>query len=66
MLRPRGRQRWGKRYLLRYAAVGAPGDFTEIDEAVELLAETLLSHLAYEEREITEPLSRFGFYAGQI
>jgi hypothetical protein len=43
-----------------------PGDFSEIDEAVDVLAETLLSHLRYEEREITEPLSRLGFYAGQI
>jgi len=43
-----------------------PGDFGDVDEAFEVLADTLLSHLAYEEREITEPLSRFGFYAGQI
>jgi len=41
-------------------------DFSEIDEAVDVLTKTLLSHLAYEEREITEPLSRFGFFAGQI
>src|SRR5260370_21083006 len=33
-----------------------PGDFTEVDEAVQILADALLSHLAYEEREITEPL----------
>lgn len=46
--------------------VKSPGDFSEIDEAVDVLAQTLLSHLAYEEREITEPLSRFGFFAGQI
>jgi hypothetical protein len=43
-----------------------PGDFTQIEEAVETLTDTLVSHLAYEEREITEPLSRFGFYAGQL
>ena len=42
------------------------GDFTEIEEAVDTLADTLGSHLAYEEGEITEPLSRFGFYAGQL
>jgi hypothetical protein len=46
--------------------VQSPGNFAEIDDAVDRLAETLLSHLEYEEREITEPLSRFGFYAGQI
>jgi Hemerythrin HHE cation binding domain len=43
-----------------------PGDFTQIEEAVDTLTDTLVSHLAYEEREITEPLSRFGFYAGQL
>lgn len=43
-----------------------PGDFSEVDETVDVLAETLLSHLGYEEREITEPLSRLGFFAGQI
>jgi hypothetical protein len=46
--------------------VKSPGDYSEVDEAVDLLAESLLSHLGYEEREITEPLSRFGFFAGQI
>ena len=46
--------------------VSHPGDFTEVDEAVDILADVLLSHLAYEEREITEPLSRLGFYPGQI
>jgi hypothetical protein len=46
--------------------VTSPGRFSEIDEAVDLLARTLLSHLAYEEREITEPLSRLGFYSGQL
>ncbi len=40
--------------------------FAEVEEAVETLTQTLLSHLDYEEREITEPLSRFGFYAGQV
>jgi alkanesulfonate monooxygenase SsuD/methylene tetrahydromethanopterin reductase-like flavin-dependent oxidoreductase (luciferase family) len=29
--------------------------------AVDLLTDTLLSHLAYEERELIEPLARFGF-----
>lgn len=46
--------------------VKSPGDYLEVDEAVDVLTEILLSHLRYEEAEITEPLSRFGFYAGQI
>jgi len=46
--------------------VKSPGDFSEVDEAVDVLATSLLSHLGYEEREITESLSRFGFFAGQI
>lgn len=46
--------------------VKSPGDFSDVDAAVDALAETLLSHLRYEEREITEPLSRFGFFAGQL
>jgi hemerythrin-like domain-containing protein len=43
-----------------------PGELDEIEAAVDALTQTLLSHLAYEEREITEPLSRFGFYSGQV
>lgn len=46
--------------------VGSPGDFTELQEAVDLLTDALLSHLAYEEQQIMEPLSRHGFYPGQI
>ena len=30
--------------------------------AVDLLTDTLLSHLSYEERELVEPLARLGFY----
>ena len=29
---------------------------------VDLLTDTLLSHLAYEERELLHPLARHGFY----
>ena len=43
-----------------------PGDFARIDAAVDLLTDALLSHLAYEERELVEPLARHGFFAGQI
>ncbi|MFD2762850.1 LLM class flavin-dependent oxidoreductase [Micromonospora eburnea] len=43
-----------------------PGDFTRLQQAVDVLTDTLLSHLSYEEREIVEPLARHGFYAGQV
>ncbi|GAA1789983.1 LLM class flavin-dependent oxidoreductase [Planosporangium flavigriseum] len=46
--------------------MGNPGGFSELQEAVDLLTDTLLSHLAYEEQQIVEPLARYGFYAGQI
>lgn len=46
--------------------VRSPGDFSELQEAVDILSDALLSHLAYEEQQIIEPLSRFGFYPGQI
>jgi alkanesulfonate monooxygenase SsuD/methylene tetrahydromethanopterin reductase-like flavin-dependent oxidoreductase (luciferase family)/hemerythrin-like domain-containing protein len=37
------------------------GDVTGLREAVDLLTDTLLSHLSYEERELVEPLARLGF-----
>lgn len=43
-----------------------PGDFAELQEAVDVLTDALLSHLAYEEQQITEPLTRHGFYPGQL
>jgi alkanesulfonate monooxygenase SsuD/methylene tetrahydromethanopterin reductase-like flavin-dependent oxidoreductase (luciferase family) len=46
--------------------IRAPGDFSEVQEAVDILTDTLLSHLAYEEQQIMEPLARYGFYPGQI
>jgi alkanesulfonate monooxygenase SsuD/methylene tetrahydromethanopterin reductase-like flavin-dependent oxidoreductase (luciferase family) len=42
--------------------IGHPDDFRELQEAVDLLTDTLLSHLAYEERELIEPLARYGYY----
>jgi hypothetical protein len=30
--------------------------------AVDALTDTMRSHLSYEERELVEPLSRFGYY----
>jgi hemerythrin-like domain-containing protein len=46
--------------------VADPGDFTELRRATDILSDALLSHLAYEERQLVEPLARYGFYAGQI
>jgi hypothetical protein len=43
-----------------------PLDFTDLRRATDILTDALLSHLAYEERELVEPLARYGFYAGQI
>ncbi|WP_238453306.1 hypothetical protein [Micromonospora sp. ATA51] len=43
-----------------------PGDFTELQKAVDVLTDTLLSHLSYEEQNMVEPLARYGFYAGQV
>ena len=43
-----------------------PGDFGRIQAAIDLLTDALLSHLAYEEHEIVEPLARHGFFPGQI
>ncbi|WP_152361041.1 LLM class flavin-dependent oxidoreductase [Microlunatus speluncae] len=44
----------------------APGEFTELQRAVDRLTDTLRSHLSYEERELVEPLARIGMYAGQV
>ncbi|HKR71873.1 MAG TPA: LLM class flavin-dependent oxidoreductase [Streptosporangiaceae bacterium] len=46
--------------------VARPDDFAELEEAIDALTDALLSHLAYEEQQITDPLSRFGFFAGQV
>ncbi|WFF10161.1 hypothetical protein O7622_20365 [Micromonospora sp. WMMD1076] len=46
--------------------VRRPGDFTQLREAVDLLTDTLLSHLSYEEHQIVEPLARHGFFPGQL
>jgi alkanesulfonate monooxygenase SsuD/methylene tetrahydromethanopterin reductase-like flavin-dependent oxidoreductase (luciferase family) len=40
----------------------ADNDLGPLRAAVDLLTDTLLSHLAYEERELIEPLARLGFY----
>ena len=43
-----------------------PVDFAGLQQAVDILTDTLLSHLAYEEAQLVEPLARHGFYSGQI
>jgi hypothetical protein len=46
--------------------VGAPDDLSAVQAAVDALTEALLSHFTYEERELVGPLSRHGFYSGQL
>jgi alkanesulfonate monooxygenase SsuD/methylene tetrahydromethanopterin reductase-like flavin-dependent oxidoreductase (luciferase family)/hemerythrin-like domain-containing protein len=48
------------RALVRF--IERPDDFTDLQEAVDVLTDTLLSHLAYEERQLIEPLARHGYY----
>ncbi|OLF17812.1 LLM class flavin-dependent oxidoreductase [Actinophytocola xanthii] len=40
------------------ATVSSPEGIGELSDAVDLLTDTLLSHLSYEERELVEPLAR--------
>lgn len=40
---------------------GAARALVEVERALDLLTDTLLSHLAYEERELVHPLARHGF-----
>ena len=44
------------------AVVSGPDGMPELQLAVDLLSDTMTSHLSYEERELVEPLARFGFY----
>lgn len=46
--------------------VATPDDFTELRRATDILTDTLLSHLSYEEHQLVEPLARYGFYPGQV
>ena len=43
-----------------------PAALDGVQQAVDLLTDTLLSHLSYEEVELVEPLARLGFYPGQV
>jgi hemerythrin-like domain-containing protein len=40
------------------ATVSDADRITELSDAVDLLSDTLLSHLSYEERELVEPIAR--------
>nr|WP_230416391.1 hemerythrin domain-containing protein [Micromonospora tarapacensis] len=42
------------------AFVATPDGMAELRAAVDLLSDTLLSHLSYEERELVEPIARLG------
>jgi iron-sulfur cluster repair protein YtfE (RIC family) len=48
------------------AHINEPADFTRLQQAVDALTDTLVSHLSYEEHELVEPLARLGFYPGQL
>jgi alkanesulfonate monooxygenase SsuD/methylene tetrahydromethanopterin reductase-like flavin-dependent oxidoreductase (luciferase family) len=41
-------------------------DYDVIQGAIDYLTDALLSHLAYEEQELVEPLARLGFYPDQM
>ena len=47
-------------------ADGGAADLVALSEAVDALTDTLLSHLAYEEEQLVEPLARHGFYAAGL
>jgi hypothetical protein len=47
--------------LVRRDDNGAPA-MKQLQDAVDLLTDTLLSHLSYEERELVEPLARLGMW----
>ena len=44
------------------AVVSEPDGMTRLRAAVDLLSDAMTSHLSYEERELIEPLARYGFY----
>jgi alkanesulfonate monooxygenase SsuD/methylene tetrahydromethanopterin reductase-like flavin-dependent oxidoreductase (luciferase family) len=46
--------------------INDPADFEPLQSALDLLTDTLLSHLSYEEFELIEPLARLGFHPGQV
>ncbi|HZO06215.1 MAG TPA: LLM class flavin-dependent oxidoreductase [Solirubrobacterales bacterium] len=43
-----------------------PDDFDRLQTAIDVLTDTLLSHLSYEEHELVEPLARLGFQPSRL
>lgn len=43
-----------------------PDDFDRLQTAIDVLTDTLLSHLSYEEHELVEPLARLGFQSTRL
>jgi hypothetical protein len=43
-----------------------PENHDVIQGGIDYLTDALLSHLAYEEQELVEPLARLGFYPDQV
>jgi Hemerythrin HHE cation binding domain len=50
------------RSLVALVREGDAGALDAVEKSIDLLANRLLSHLAYEERELRAPLSRHGFF----
>ena len=48
------------------APVPEEQDFTGVRRALDVLTDTLLSHLSYEENQLVEPIARYGFEPGQV
>jgi alkanesulfonate monooxygenase SsuD/methylene tetrahydromethanopterin reductase-like flavin-dependent oxidoreductase (luciferase family) len=46
--------------LVRF--IKSPDDLSELESVTDLLTDALLSHLSYEERELIDPLARYGYY----
>jgi len=46
--------------------VARPTDFGPLSSAADLMTDAPLSHLSYEERQILEPVARYGFYTGHV
>ena len=44
------------------AVVSEPDGLARLREAVDLLSDTMTSHLSYEESQLVEPLARYSFY----
>ena len=52
--------------MVETAPVPEEQDFSGVRRALDVLTDTLLSHLSYEEHQLVEPLARYGFEPGQV